>query len=52
MARSRLPVLVAVGDLLRNIDCVVKLDGDEVGYLLGTVAEIKRQKVEELERTR
>ncbi len=33
-------------DLLRNIHGVApvaELDGDEVGYLLGKVAEIKRQ---------
>jgi hypothetical protein len=42
----------AAEDLLRNIDCVVKLDGDAVGYLFGKVAEIKRRKVVELERTR
>jgi hypothetical protein len=33
-------------DLLRNIHgvaAVAELDGDEMGYLLGKVAEIKRQ---------
>ncbi len=36
----------ATEDLLRNIHGVApvaELDGDEVGYLLGKVAEIKRQ---------
>lgn len=39
--------LGASEDLLKNIHGVAnvaKLDGDEVGYLLGKVAEIKRQK--------
>jgi hypothetical protein len=39
--------LGAAEDLLRNIHGVAKvaqLDGDEVGYLLGKIAEIKRQK--------
>jgi hypothetical protein len=39
--------LGAAEDLLRNIHGVAKvaeLDGDELGYLLGKVAEIKRQK--------
>ncbi len=34
-------------DLIRNIHGVAKvagLDGDEVGYLVGKVAEIKRQR--------
>jgi hypothetical protein len=34
-------------DLLRNVHGVAKvaeLDGDELGYLLGRVAEIKRQR--------
>jgi hypothetical protein len=38
--------LGAAEDLLRNIHEVAKvadLDGDEVGYLLGKVAEVKRQ---------
>jgi hypothetical protein len=39
--------LGASEDLLRNIHGVApvaELDGDEVGYLLGKVAEIKRQR--------
>lgn len=39
--------LGASDDLLRNIHGVAQvaeLDGDELGYLLGKVAEIKRQK--------
>jgi len=39
--------LGASGDLLRNIHGVApvdELDGDELGYLLGKVAEIKRQR--------
>lgn len=39
--------LGASEDLLKNIHGVAKvaeLDGDELGYLLGKVAEIKRQK--------
>jgi hypothetical protein len=39
--------LGASEDLLRNIHGVAKvaeLDGDELGYLLGKVAEVKRQK--------
>jgi hypothetical protein len=35
------------GDLLRNIHGVApvaELDGDEIGYLVGKVAEIKRQR--------
>ncbi len=37
----------AADDLLRNIHGIAKvaeLDGDELGYLLGRVAEIKRQR--------
>jgi hypothetical protein len=40
-------LLGAAEDLLRNIHNVSKvagLDGDEVGYLLGKVAEIKRKR--------
>jgi hypothetical protein len=29
-------------DLIRNIHEVAELDGDELGYLLGTIAEAKR----------
>ena len=39
--------LGAAEDLLRNVHGVAKvaeLDGDELGYLLGKVAEVKRQK--------
>lgn len=39
--------LGASEDLLKNIHGIAKaaeLDGDEFGYLLGKVAEIKRQK--------
>jgi hypothetical protein len=39
--------LGASEDLLKNIHgaaTVAKLDGDELGYLLGKVAEVKRQK--------
>lgn len=39
--------LGALEDLLRNIHgvaSVAELDGDEVGYLVGKVAEIKRQR--------
>jgi hypothetical protein len=39
--------LGAAKDLLRNIHGVAKvaaLDGDELGYLLGKVAEVKRQR--------
>jgi hypothetical protein len=39
--------LGASEDLLKNIHGVAKvaeLDGDELGYLLGKVAEVKRQK--------
>lgn len=39
--------LGAAEDLLKNVHGVAKvaeLDGDELGYLLGKVAEVKRQK--------
>jgi hypothetical protein len=39
--------LGASDDLLKNIHGVAKvaeLDGDELGYLLGKVAEVKRQR--------
>lgn len=39
--------LGAVEDLIKNIHgvaLVAKLDGDEIGYLVGKVAEMKRQK--------
>lgn len=39
--------LGAAEDLLKNVHGVAKvaeLDGDEMGYLLGKVAEVKRQK--------
>ncbi len=38
--------LGAAADLLRNVHgvaAVAELDGDEIGYLVGKVAEIKRQ---------
>lgn len=38
--------LGASADLLRNVHggaAVAELDGDEIGYLVGRVAEIKRQ---------
>ena len=41
-----LTFVTATEDLLRNIHGVApvaELDGDEVGYLLGKVAEIKKQ---------
>lgn len=39
--------LGAAGDLLRNVHgvaAVAGLDGDELGYLVGRVAEIKRRR--------